>query len=355
MASSTPERSAKSKTSSRLRGTRSFLGLALARGVALFFGVYSLANALTMWRSTHPSQDIWWIDLGVVPKGPAIALGVASALLLVAFGIAPRMAPWRRWSTAAACASLSVIALVNVTAFYRLWGARQFVPAVPVPLSLLIAVAFATLAWSVSRTRPTKLGGPSGTIAAVAVALLVAAVFPLAQIAFFGTSDYRAKSDAAVIFGAKVETDGRLSTSLADRMSRGIELHRRGLVGKLVMSGGVGASGVDEAAAMRASAEKAGVPRSDILLDSKGVDTDATVRNTQRIFRDNNIGSVLVVSQFYHLPRIKLAYRAAGRDVRTVPAAASRPIEQTPLFVVREIPAFWLYWGRAFARDVLGG
>jgi len=354
MASKAQRAAKPTSASGKAGGGREFLGLALARGAALFFGLYSLANALATVRSANPSEDIWWIDLGVLPQPAAVAIGLACAALLVAFGLLPRMASWRRWLTAAACVVLGAVALINVTAFYRLWGARRFVPGVPVPLSLLIAFAFTLLGWRVWRLRTTGRTGVAGLGAALAAAILITAMFPLAQIAFFGTSDYSAKADAVVIFGARVDADGRLSTSLADRLTRGIELYRRGVVGKLVMSGGVGASGVDETLAMRAAAEKAGVPSHDILLDHKGVDTDATVRNTQRIFHDNHITSVLAVSQFYHLPRIKLAYRAAGRDVRTVPASTSLPIVQTPLFIAREVPAFWLYWGRAFARDVMG-
>ena len=61
------------------------------------------------------------------------------------------------------------------------------------------------------------------------------------------------------------------------------------------------------------------------------------------------------MSQSCHLPRIKMAYRAAGQQVYTVPAEASRPILKTPALVTREIPAFWFYWSRAWVRDVLSG
>ena len=43
----------------------------------------------------------------------------------------------------------------------------------------------------------------------------------------------------------------------------------------------------------------------------------------------------------------KLAYQRAGWHVLTVPAGTSSPIPQTPAFVVREIPAFWVYYARA--------
>ena len=61
--------------------------------------------------------------------------------------------------------------------------------------------------------------------------------------------------------------------------------------------------------------------------------------------RDNGLDRILAVSQFYHLPRIKLAYARAGVDAWTVPARTS--ITRTTAIVSREIPAFWLYYLRA--------
>lgn len=348
---------ARAKRANSLAGRdgRRALAFGAARGAALFFGLYSLANALATARSADTTQDLWWIDLRVLPGFWAPAFGVAAALLLIAFALSPKMAPWRRWLTALACAALCALALQNTAAFYRVWGAGSFRPAVPMPFSLVVAIAFAAIGWCVWQLRPARGRALAATVALVVAAVACVALFPIAQQAFFGTSDYRAKADAAVIFGARVMSGGALSTSLRDRMTTGIALYKAGLVRKLVMSGAVGSSGFDEPIAMRDAAMKAGVPADDILLDHYGADTDATVRNTTRLFSHAGLRRILAVSQGYHLPRVKLAYRAAGWDVRTVPAGTSTPIVQTPLYVVREIPAFWTYWLRALVRDVRGG
>ncbi len=102
------------------------------------------------------------------------------------------------------------------------------------------------------------------------------------------------------------------------------------------------------------SAVRLGVDTADISLDSQGINTAATVANTLPMIRSAGEKRVLVVSQFYHLPRLKLAYHAAGLEVYTVPARKSRPILQTPYLVAREIPAFWLYWGKALVGDLIG-
>jgi hypothetical protein len=57
---------------------------------------------------------------------------------------------------------------------------------------------------------------------------------------------------------------------------------------------------------------------------------------------------VIAVSEFYHLPRIKLAYENAGVAVFTVPAHPSGLARAVaPASVAREIPAFWAYTTRA--------
>jgi len=53
-----------------------------------------------------------------------------------------------------------------------------------------------------------------------------------------------------------------------------------------------------------------------------------------------------VVSHFYHLPRIKLAYQRDGWDVFTVPAKETYLLRQMPYNMAREIAALWLYYLR---------
>jgi vancomycin permeability regulator SanA len=337
-----------------LRAAGGATTLAVARGFALFVGVYSLANSVATALSSKQTQDLWWIDLRFLPASVAFGVGVVCAVVLIAYALVPKIAGRRRALTLVACLTLSAAALQNVAIFYREWGAGTFAPGVVFPFSLVMAVLFAVLGWAVWTMRPKKLA-VGDHIAMISSVALLAVLFPLAQVAFFGSSDYRARADAAVVFGARVLGDGSLSPSLRDRVQTAVELYDAGLVKHLVMSGGVGQSGVDETVAMRDAAEKAGVPASAIVRDPKGVDTDATVRNTTAIFKRRGMRRVLAVSQGYHLPRVKLAYLAAGWDVRTVPATEIVPIWGTPMFIAREVPAFWQYWARAFVRAVRGG
>ena len=326
---------------------------ALARGFAALFGVFSLVTAAADWRVGRATSDMWWLDLRWLPTAVSVAFGIACALALLAWAVVPDARPWRRWPTLAAAVALALVAASNGIGFYRAWAAGGIVPGVAFPASWLYAVAFAFVAWRVVVRRPTAGRLAEGLAFVAALAVLVAA-FPLVQMGFFGTTDYRRPADVAVIFGAKA-LHNQLSTVLEDRVRTGADLYRQGLVSTLIMSGGTGANGVDETVAMRRRAMQLGVPASAILLDGKGMNTDASVSNTTAMLRARGLTRVLTVSQFFHLPRIKLAYAEAGWDVATVPATESLPVVQTPLLMVREIPGFWVYWARSQARALLHG
>jgi vancomycin permeability regulator SanA len=151
------------------------------------------------------------------------------------------------------------------------------------------------------------------------------------------------------VLGARVYSDGRLSDALADRVATACALYRQGYAGKLVMSGGPGDGFFDEPTAMKNAAVRLGVREEDILLDPAGLNTAATVKNTERMFAELHISSVLVVSHFYHLPRVKMAYARVGREVYTVPAKESYLLRQMPYNMVREVAALWVYYLKPLA------
>jgi uncharacterized SAM-binding protein YcdF (DUF218 family) len=103
---------------------------------------------------------------------------------------------------------------------------------------------------------------------------------------------------------------------------------------------------------MKRAAMKLGVPEEAIVLDAGGVNTQATVENTTRIFEEMGIGRVLAVSHFYHLPRIKMTYQQRGVDVFTVPAEESYLLTAMPKYMLREVAALWIYYLRPLSPKV---
>jgi vancomycin permeability regulator SanA len=318
-----------------------------ARVVAVWVGSLGLVNLLA--RLRHPAFDpnIWWIDLRFLPSVAGELFLVTVGALLVAHGLRPAASGWRRSAGLAAVAAAAIVASANVVAYYRTWDAGTISARSPVPLSLVIALLLGLVWFSIYRpTPPPHLSRRASFAAIAAVSLALICGIPLLQMAFFGTTDYRRPADAVVVFGARVRLDGTASLTLANRVITASELYRQGFVDAIVMTGGIEPIGFDETVVMRDLAMQLGVPSDAIILDPDGHNTDASVANTARIFDDNGMRRILAVSQFYHLPRIKLAYARAGVDVWTVPARTIL-VPRTWAIVAREIPAFWLYYFRA--------
>ena len=318
------------------------------RGAALFLAAITVVGLIGELRGRTLDVSLWWIDLRDLPAVVRLLMLAAFAGLLAAWAVHRAPGPRLRRATAAACVVFAGFAIRDVVRFYSVVAEGDVRPFVDVPLSLLIALVLIGLAiGAVWERREHLRGGLRGLIALGVAAGAWAIVFPMAQMLFFGTTDYRRPADVAVIFGARVYASGQPSPLLADRIRTGVELYRSGLVPLLIMSGGDGSDGFNEARVMRDVAVAAGVDPSAILVDPVGNSTEATVANVSVLLggRDGAAGPgrVIAVSQAYHLPRVQLAFASESIDVLTVPALDPEAIGEMPLLIAREVVAFWAY------------
>lgn len=157
-------------------------------------------------------------------------------------------------------------------------------------------------------TRKRFLRAVAITAAVAFATLLLASTALVIQ----GLNDDIREADVAVVLGNTVNPDGTPSHRLAARLDRALELYQRGMFKNVIVSGGVGREGFDEAAVMKTYLTGKGVPPDRIIVDSLGTTTAATARNTAAIVQQQRWKSVLVVSQYFHIPRCRLALSAAG-------------------------------------------
>ena len=317
----------------------------LPRGLALFLGGFALLNILGGLRSAHFDANLWWIDLRTLPPAVVTPLLLVSSACLVGFAVCPPQSAWWRVLILGCVGALGVMAVANTAQFYVLLARRAVCPGIPIPLSLFVSAALAVILVAACR-RPIPMRQTRGLFQVAAVAFACVVCFSVAQMFFFGKTDYRRPADAAVVLGARVYADGRLSDALADRVRTACQLYREGLVRRLVFSGGPGDGAIHETEAMKRMATALGVKAEDIWLDKAGLNTQATVRNTEALFAQWHASRILVVSHAYHLPRIKLAYQRDGWDVFTVPARESYLLRQMPYNMAREVAAIWVYYLR---------
>lgn len=183
------------------------------------------------------------------------------------------------------------------------------------------------------------------------LAALLVIVLATAALIIAGTVDDAQPSDVAIVLGSKVETSGQPSARLAARLDRGAHMYHTKLARAVIVSGGFGVEGFDEAMVMRDYLVRQGVPASAILVDSYGVTTEATAINSAALMRARGWRSAIVVTQHFHVPRTMMALRQAG--VQQLTSSYARFVEPRDIYsTLREIVALPAYWWRRAMTNI---
>jgi vancomycin permeability regulator SanA len=116
----------------------------------------------------------------------------------------------------------------------------------------------------------------------------------------------------AIVFGAEVYPNGRLSPMLAARVQQAVEAYRGGRIRKILMTGDNSRTDYDEVTAMKRYAVALGVPAEVIHLDYAGFSTYESCYRAREIF---GIREALVITQGFHLPRVVYTCTHLGVEV----------------------------------------
>ncbi|MFZ4874659.1 YdcF family protein [Janthinobacterium sp. Mn2066] len=127
-----------------------------------------------------------------------------------------------------------------------------------------------------------------------------------------GLHDQEAQADLIVVPGNTIAPDGRPSPRLQARLDVALKQFRERRAPRLFVSGGTGKEGFDEAASMASYLRQQGVPDSAIIEDNQGWTTEATARNAAAYLRGHGLKTAMVATQYFHVPRFRLALERAG-------------------------------------------
>src|ERR1051325_2715147 len=162
-----------------------------------------------------------------------------------------------------------------------------------------------------------------------------------------GLSDEIHPADVAIVPGNTVERDGQPSARLRARLDKTLELYRGGMFGHVIVSGGVGAEGFNEAEVMKSYLISQGVPEGSIIADGGGLTTSQTARNAARLMKERRWQSALVISQYFHISRTRLAVESYG--VRPVYSAHAEYFELRDVYsIAREVIGYGAYLARGY-------
>lgn len=190
---------------------------------------------------------------------------------------------------------------------------------------------------------PRRRGGPLVRLLrwtlSLALFLLAAWGVTLASIHLWGRRDEARRADAIVVLGA-AQYDGRPSPVLKARLDHAVSLYRDGRAPVLIMTGGVGPGDtVSEAVVGRRYAVKHGVPEDAILTERSGMSTLQSMQNVAAMMRSRGMASAVLVSDPFHMLRLKLLALRVGVRGYTSPTRTS-PISKNPeqerMFLLRE-------------------
>jgi uncharacterized SAM-binding protein YcdF (DUF218 family) len=173
----------------------------------------------------------------------------------------------------------------------------------------------------------------------------------LAAIYWQARTDQSRPADAIVVLGA-AQYDGRPSPVLQARLDEALAAYRAGLAPVIVVTGGrQQGDRFTEALTGRNYLVDHGVPETAILLENSGRSSWESMEGVAQILRPLGARRVLLVSDGFHLFRLKLMARELGLTGYGVPAGNSPIARDSSLeadYVFREtggvIDFLWQTW-----------
>src|SRR5579863_7940539 len=184
-----------------------------------------------------------------------------------------------------------------------------------------------------------RAGVSVAILAAVSACIGIAAVAH--EIRRQSTVDEVRPADVIVVLGA-AEYRGRPSPVLEARLNHALFLYLQNLAPRILTTGGRGGDPTfTEGEVAHAYLSRHGVPSEAILVESEGETTVQSIAAATEIMRQMNLKSCIVVSDGYHIYRVKKMLETQGMQVYGSPRPSARAPERE-----------WVYARQAIAYEL---
>lgn len=153
----------------------------------------------------------------------------------------------------------------------------------------------------------------------------VASTYLLSFLIVFAVSriDQRYEADAVIVLGA-AQYDGRPSPVLQARLDHAATLYHEGFADLIVVTGGiVEGDRMSEATAGQRYLVNIGIPADSIVVQAEGRNTAGSLEAVSEYLRGAGIDRVILVSDPFHLARLRLEARRLGLEALTSPTRTS--------------------------------
>ena len=132
-------------------------------------------------------------------------------------------------------------------------------------------------------------------------------------------------ADAIIVLGA-AEYRGKPSPVLEARLNHALFLYLKGMAPRIITTGGAGGDPVfTEGSVGRSYLAKHGVPPESIVVEREAESTAQSVAAVVEIMRRMNLRSAIVVSDGYHIFRVKKMLESSGLKVYGSPRPSVPP------------------------------
>ena len=165
------------------------------------------------------------------------------------------------------------------------------------------------------------------------------------QIERQSTIDEAREADVIIVLGA-AEYRGKPSPVLQGRLNHALLLYLRGLAPYILTTGGAGGDPVyTEGEVGRAYLTEHGVPSEALVVEPQGSTTAQSVEAAAEIMHRMNLRSCIVVSDGYHIYRVKRLLQAQGFRVYGSPRPTSGSFNRLEFrwFYLRQALGFVLW------------
>jgi uncharacterized SAM-binding protein YcdF (DUF218 family) len=168
---------------------------------------------------------------------------------------------------------------------------------------------------------------PRLTTRRVAFALLLG-IFALYLASFLAVvavsrQDQREPTDAIVVLGA-AQYNGKPSPVLRARLDHALVLYQEGLAPTVVVTGGIGdGDRVSEATVGRQYLVAKGLPETSVVVRPEGRSTLSSIRSVAAWATEHRVRRVLLVSDPFHMLRLRLEAGRSGLSASTSPTRTS--------------------------------
>jgi uncharacterized SAM-binding protein YcdF (DUF218 family) len=164
-----------------------------------------------------------------------------------------------------------------------------------------------------------------------------------------GSSDSGDKADVALVTG---RVDPLQDKADLPRLDRAIELYHKGEFPVIIVSEPFSARSPETPGDMERYLQNHGVPASAIIQNRAKEDTELnatgeTARDVAAIMRVHGFKSVMVITDYYHVTRVKLALYHEG--VENIEKAHVGKLDKTDVWNIgRDVVALYVYVGKVY-------